>query len=333
MTLLARPFHLIVHLFSVVALFAPLSAMAEELSLIGSYQLPTGLKIDGVEVGGLSAIDYDAEKGVYLVLSDDQAQRGPARYYEMIIDLRPEGIAGVDIRRSVPLKDVTGTPWAERTVDPEALRVGGPDLLYWAHEGNPGIPPYVGTMTRDGRSRVAFAVPDYYAGAAGVRRNKAFESLTVEESGTVLVATENALAGDGPEATLVEGSTVRMLRFDAESGEPVAEFLYLTDPVAARPIPAEKFGTNGLVELLARKGGGLYALERSFSVGQGNTVKLFVVDLEGASNVLGQAPFPPDAVPAVKTLLLTIQAGGVVPAVDNLEGLSYGPEVDGKATL
>ena len=41
-------------------------AQAEELTLIGEFTLPTGLKIGGVEFGGVSALDYDRAEDVFL---------------------------------------------------------------------------------------------------------------------------------------------------------------------------------------------------------------------------------------------------------------------------
>ncbi len=78
------------------------------------------------------------------------------------------------------------------------------------------------------------------------------------------------------------------MKYNLVTGKPEAEFLYETDPVAAPPIPADQFSTNGLVELLALDNSGtLLALERSFSVGVGNNIKLYEVRLQGATDISG----------------------------------------------
>ncbi len=87
------------------------------------------------------------------------------------------------------------------------------------------------------------------------------------------------------------------------------------------------------MELLALGGERLLSLERSYTAGVGNTVRLFLVDLAGASNVrrvrslVGHRPRP-----VTKTLVVDLADLGIRP--DNVEGLSRGPVLaDGRSTL
>ncbi|MGD1870769.1 MAG: esterase-like activity of phytase family protein [Neomegalonema sp.] len=319
-----------------LTLFA-VAAQAEELEYVGEFRLPTGIKIDGVEIGGLSALEYDPASGTFLALSDDLAQYGPARFYEIALDLSAKGIRGVDIRRRVDLKDLEGEAYAPRSLDPEGLRLASGATLFWSHERDEAGVPFVGEMTRDGRATRRFELPEYYAptsdGAVGTRTNLGFEALTVRD-GVVVAGMENAMKQDGPEASLSEGSPARVLTFATETGAPMAEYVYVTERVPARPSPATGFHTNGLVELLARAEGGFYALERAFSAGQGNTVRIFITRFEGATNVLGTPSLlEVDYQPMPKELLFTLQAGGIADTIDNLEGMTFGPEIDGARTL
>ena len=62
----------------------------------------------------------------------------------------------------------------------------------------------------------------------------------------------------------------------------------LTEPVQTAPDPAGGFTTNGLVELLALDDkGGFLALERSFSIGIGNSIRLYLAEAAGATDVSG----------------------------------------------
>jgi 3-phytase len=103
------------------------------------------------------------------------------------------------------------------------------------------------------------------------------------------------------------------------TGRPSGQYRYRTDPVAEPPVPAGGLAINGLVELYAADRRTLLALERSFSVGAGNSVKLYRASLRPGG-------------PATKRLLLDFDRLGR--RLDNLEGMTFGPRrPDGRRTL
>jgi glycerophosphoryl diester phosphodiesterase len=293
---------------------------AAPLELIGQQILPTGFIPSGdaggiggtpVAVGGLSGIDFDPESGRYLAISDDRSQSGPARFYNLSLDLaafKTGTTGGVTFNSVTTLLRPDGTPFPALTVDPEALRLRG-GKVFWTSEGEANFgagrvdSPFVRNASIDGTFSTQFASPAKYVPifsvggtqASGIRNNLAFESLSFDASGNRLyTATENALFQDGPAASVSTGSPSRVLAFDSGTGAAVAEYVYVTEPVALPPDPAGAFATNGLVELLAVSDSQFLALERSFSVGAagtpgntGNTIRLFLASLDGASNVLG----------------------------------------------
>src|SRR5438445_8894217 len=57
------------------------------LQFLGQAIVPTGTTFAGTTIGGLSSITYDASRGVFYSLSDDQSQFGPARFYTLRVDL------------------------------------------------------------------------------------------------------------------------------------------------------------------------------------------------------------------------------------------------------
>ena len=99
-------------------------------------------------------------------------------------------------------------------------------------------------------------------------------------------------------------------------------------------MPAGQFTVNGLVEILPVNRGFLLSMERSFSVGSGNTVRIHSVALPGADDVTGVPDL--DAVapvqPASKSLVLDLDDLGLT--LDNLEGMTLGPRLpDGGRAL
>jgi hypothetical protein len=92
------------------------------------------------------------------------------------------------------------------------------------------------------------------------------------------------------------------------------------------------------------------AVERSFAVGAatpgvgpnglptGNTIRLYQVDARGATDVSSLSTLAGAAyTPVSKTLLLDMSTlqndDGSALALDNIEGITWGPEVNGKRTL
>ncbi|MCW7536582.1 esterase-like activity of phytase family protein [Aquabacterium sp. A7-Y] len=129
-------------------------------------------------------------------------------------------------------------------------------------------------------------------------------------------------------------SASRLLALDRDSGEAVAEYVYVSDAVSAAPQPGSGFATNGLVELLHVPGSDdlLLAVERSFSEGVGNSIKLYLAHLDGATDVLGIDSLQGRSYASVqKELLLDLGSLGV--ALDNIEGLTWGPSINGRQTL
>ena len=315
------------------------------LQFLGQASLPHGLEVDGVPVGGLSALTYNPASGELLALCDDGAKQGPARVFRLHADLAGDRLheGAVTVLGMVPLRDLDGQPFAAETVDPEGLVRLADGSWYVSSEGNvnQGIAPFVRHYAADGQALAELPLPPRYRpqadGAAGPRHNMAFEPLTVSPDGAWLfTGVENALIQDGPRADLQQGSPARLLRFDLASGQLAGELVYPVAPVVAPADPPDGLMVNGLVELLALDSRYLLALERSYSAGAGFSIRLYLADLEGADDVLAQPRL--DAVdlaavhPVGRKLLLDLGELGV--PLDNLEGMTFGPPLaDGRRSL
>lgn len=284
-------------------------------------------------LGGLSGIAWEPREQVLLAISDDRGEWGPVRFYEFSLDISKEKQAGRwEPTRRVELLDLEGRPFAAGSIDPESIAFSGESVLITS-EGTEDGPPFIGVFDRDGRQTEELALPEYLLPGRerGVRLNLGLEAVSALPSGVVVAGIENALVQDGPEAGVGVPSPARILRWNADGGR--QEFVYWTDPVIDAPESTELFHTNGLVELLALDADRLLALERSYTAGFPNGIRLYLVDLSRAIDVAGQAAVDPAAVvPAEKELLANLSDLGF--ALDNLEGLSWGPDLpDGRRTL
>ncbi|VXD13589.1 conserved exported hypothetical protein [Planktothrix serta PCC 8927] len=309
-------------------------AISTVIDLIGQGTLPTELLYNNTEVGGLSGITYNPEKQVYYAISDDPSNKNKARFYTLNIDLSSGFLSetGVSVIGVTPLLTETGKPFTKNSIDPEGIAFSG-NSIFIASEGNfyQNIPPFIQEFSLKGEILQTLPIPEkFFDGngnkSRGVRSNLAFESLTITPDKTYLfTANENALIQDGEIANLDRGTPARILRYNLQTNQPDREFLYITDPLANSSFIAEQYNRQGLVDLLAIDEQHLISLERSFSLGLGYTIKLFIVSLEKADNIqdlpsLKAVDF--EIRPAEKTLLLNLSRLNI--AIDNIEGLTWG---------
>jgi hypothetical protein len=303
------------------------------ISYIGQHIIPTGAQYGGTTVGGLSGIDFDPRDGSFWAISDDRSSLNSARFYNLDFNFDNTSVSGVTFNSVTNLQRPDGTNFPINQVDPEAIRFdASTGKFLWSSEGDRLPPgnlqnPFVREMNQDGSYTREFSTPSRYnptAGNFGIVRNLAFESLTISTDGnTVYTATENALLQDGPQAGVGIGSPSRVLSFNKATGAAGAEFVYLTDPVAVDPIPAGSFATNGLVELLAISPTEFLAVERSFSTGVGNVIKIYKASIAGATDVSGSDTLPGSYTAMTKELLFNLDSLGIL--LDNIEGISLGP--------
>jgi 3-phytase len=324
-----------------LAVAAPAQAAPSvQLQFLGQQIFPTSTRFQDTAFGGLSSITYDARRDLFYVISDDQVN---VRFYTLRIDVSG-GAPAVQILAVTTFRDASGQPFAPATVDPEGLTLTRTGTLIATSEGFATrlIDPWVREFALDGRQLAELPVPSAFlpnaAGTRGVRQNLGFESAGMGSGHVLFTGTENALVQDGPPATVGAGSPARILRYDLKRKTLDRQFVYMTDPIAEPPVPANQFAVNGLVELLPLNNEFLLAMERSFSVGApdtGNTIKLYDVAIPGADDVNGfdsLATLLAGIRPVEKSLLLNLDALGI--PLDNVEGMTFGPALpDGRRSL
>jgi len=336
------PEKLILFAISAFVLGAAAGAPAVEIEFLGQTEIPGDFEVDTTRVGGLSGLAYDPGCDLFYALSDDRGAFGMPRFYTLRLNERA-GRVSVDVLGATVLRDADGSPFSGGTLDPEAVALAVDGTLYLSTEGVPhrGVVPMVARFGLDGSLHGTLPVPQHFlpAGdeAKGVADNLGFEGLALSPDGAVLfAATENALLQDGPISDLDTESPSRLLVFDLERGTPTAEYLYLVEAVPDEPQPAGAFRMNGISEILALDDHRLLVLERSFSAGVGNRGRLYLVDLDGATDIHQIDSLRDHRGPAPravrKVLVADLSDLGVDP--DNLEGMAFGPTLpDGKRLL
>ncbi len=329
-----------------------------EITHLSTIQVPDGLSPFGVPLGGLSGIDYDPATGSYLAVSDDRAEKGPARAYTLNLDLDSTGaftLSAPEFTAMTLLTDVDGQPYPVKGVDPESIRhvpgstsPGSADIVYTSEgDASKFIAPFVRAADSEGNMLRDFALPDYYlpvAGpggeqSAGIRNNQAFEGLTFSADGsTVLALTESSLLQDGAVATPASGTDSRVLVFDADSGEVVDEFVYAVDPISGiypdvlSPTGFMIKADRGATEILAIDDDEYLVIERGSVPGEGFEAQVYWTTTAGATSVNGQAALDGVQTPMPKKLLFDFADTGANP--DNVEGITWGPTLaDGTRTL
>src|SRR3954447_3002707 len=240
------------------------------LEFLGQAIVPTGTTFAGTTIGGLSSIGYDASRGVYYALSDDQSQINPARFYTLKLDLSGGQLDNADVAFTgvTTLQAPGGGPYAPASLDPEGLTLTKDGQLIVTSEGitTSGIPPFVRRYSLGGAFLGDLSVPAAFLppnATHGVRQNLAFEAAAVAPDGRHLfVGMEGALAQDGPAATLTNPSASRILRYNLATGRLDRQFVYFTDPIAEPPVPPTQFAVSGLVELLPFNDEFMLSMER-----------------------------------------------------------------------
>ncbi|MEH2127452.1 phytase [Nostoc sp.] len=335
--------------------------------------IPSGVAgtVNGVQtpVGGLSGVTYDAINNRYYAISDDRSQVAPARFYTFTAD-----DTGVAFTNVTTLKDSNGNFFALNSLDPEGIALTNNGTVFISSEGE--VNPTAGRVTNPfikefslttGQEIASLFVPRKFlpvvedtnsngivdAGdtqTSGVYNNLAFESLTITpDQKTLFTATENALSQDGLKASLTSGTPSRILQYNLVTGQPEKEYLYITDAIPESPNPTTGSADNGLADLLAIDNRGTFlALERSFAQGVGNTIKIYEVSLQGATDIsfydsLNNLSAEQLAAikPAQKRLLLNLtdlnlptDANHPITGVDNIEGIAFGPKLaDGRQSI
>lgn len=333
------------------------SANKEEfgkLKFLSGFDFPNNKEYQNTIIGGLSGIDYDSNKNVYYIISDDRSERNPARFYKVKIIINNGKIDSVDFIETTLLKNRAGDfypgPSADpfHTPDPEAIRYNPSNNSFvWCSEGERIVrndkvileDPSVTEMNEKGIYMDTLILPPQMHMSSeekGPRRNSAFEGLAFNDDyKTLFVNMEEPLYNDGPRAGLRDSTGItRILKYDVATKKAVAQYAYRIDAVAYSPVPEGAFIINGVSDILTAGKNKLIVIERSYSTGRlGCTVKVYLADLEQADNVENEPSLINKKLKFIsKKLLLNMDNLAIY--IDNIEGVCFGPVLpNGHKTL
>lgn len=312
----------------------PASAQViDAITPIGQVTLPHLMQYKNTPVGGLSGLTYDAKTDQFYAISDDRSDRAPARFYAFKVALKDGHLASVTPTGEWPLT-VNGKPYGEDKIDSEGIAIAG-DTLFVSSEGDVRVkqPPFVDGFSLTGQRTEQLPIPTPFqiGPQHGIRNNLAFETLTTSPNKQWLyTATESALLQDGPDGTAQKGASSRILVYSLKSHKPVHQYRYDIDPAVKGR--GTMIGVSDMVAL--DNNGHLLAIERSYSHASGNRLRLYEVDLNGATDISGVDSIKSmvNIKPAKKHLVADF-AKLKLP-LDNGEGIAIGPTLaDGSRLL
>jgi len=336
----------------------------QRLRLIGEQRLHPFVQVANTRVGGLSSIDYDAQRNVFYLVSDDRGEHGPARFYTARLHFTAEHFSGAEIIGMTPLEVPVITNRRgivqKSAVDPEALRYDAHrNEIIWASEADGTSPwstsrvtPFIRTAALDGRKRADFAIdPMFMAGSSnqGPRGNLSFEGLALSADGDSLwVAMEGPLLQDDSPPDIGKGAVVRISRMARQPTSPqplLAQYAYVLDALPGNSLLDGWPSIQGIAEILELDETRLLVLERGFTSGAGISVRLYEASFATASDIrqvpalleraiaghgaprtAAMNPTTRPIVPMSKRLLLDFSRLGL-PHIDNIEGMSWGPRL------
>ena len=284
-----RPSLLAVALLSLLSLAVGRGAVASVsggLEFLGRVTLPDQA-VAGVPVGGLSGLVYEEASGLFWAISDDRAERGPARVVRLRIALEDGKLTDGDITvvDAVALRRADGSAFPPGSLDPEGIAIR-PTASSSRRRARPRR-AWIHSSPSSGATAACAAklpLPERYrvdpAGVPGrgVRDNLGFEALALSPDGATLwAAVEGALQQEGPVSDVGVGSRARLLALALRPGRAISapeELLMPVDAVLRPPLLSTAFRVNGFSELLAGRRSACGFSNASSRPGPGHRVRL-----------------------------------------------------------
>jgi hypothetical protein len=306
------------------------------LRLVGVGELTSNVMADGVRVGGLSGIDYDAAQDRFLAISDDKSEYAPARFVSVKLDYDAAHVATPVVTATTILRNAKAEPYPApgkggESLDSESLRLdhkNGTLLITTEGDTKDGFGPAIRRFDRSGHLLASLDLPPQLAfdpaQKTGPRTNLSLEGLSYAKGGQVLwAAMEAPLFQDAPLPTLDKGAPVRFLRMEKDR---TRQYVYVVDRLL--PPSAGHVADNGVSEILAVDDHHLLVLERA-GIRQDDGdfhffARLYCADTSRASDVTALPSLSGQVYRPMKKKFLFDFATLTNPVADNIEGISWG---------
>ena len=295
----------------------PPSCSASEVAFLGYSDALDGYSYEGMLVGGLSGLAYDANRDLYYAVTDSQVGSTPERFYTLKVPLEEGRLAEPLISDVTVLRGPQGKPFTGANLDGEGIALTREGELLIASEVEPSILRF----SLDGRFLGKLKVPQKFLvvpkGYAKV--NASFESLALSPTGrSLFTANEKPLITD-EQGYSEEHQWVRLLRYvdrGSSEFEPSQEFLY----------PVEQ--GESISEIAALSEGDLLLLEREER-------RIFRVSLDEGGDVSREEDLAASgAILLEKELVVDVDYSCPLPSDGQdsfglLEGMALGPKLPG----
>lgn len=323
-----------------------------KMHFAGEYVVPTSAQFEGTKIGGLSAIAWDSKREKYYAINDSRnnTKEGNALLYTLDIDATSKGISHVKFLTKNLLTDKDGIPFPENKIDAEGLALT-PDGRYLFISSELGTPLYLSTLSGEMVSDLSDVIPSKFNikgdkdSPIGVRDGTSWEGVSISPDGKSLwLAVESTLKQDGEKASPIDAGRSRIIKFNYDPGtfslKLEKELLYMTDPVPQ----VTSFGVNdnGISDVLALGNDRLLVIERSGrNVSEGFNdwdfnVRVYLADASTSSDISSIDSLNGlDKKSTIQTVVkkLLIDFSTITDTPDCIEGITFGPLIDGKKTL
>lgn len=331
--------------FLLVALHS-LSATAQlhhidSLKLIGIKTFPTDYKFQNTVLGGISGIDR-APDDTYYLISDDKAEASPVRFYTAHMYYTASSFDSLVLSKVVFIKNEQHKEYAKNTCDPESIRFDRSNhTLLWSSEGIYNkIQPAVNRIDKRGNYISTLPLPKQFIYSNdtnnGLHSNEAIEGISLANHNKDLwIVNESPAYQDGPQAKPYHTrSPLRLSLIDTKTGKVKKQFAYMLEPVADAPEKPTDFYINGVSELLSINDSTLLIIERSYTKGMHNTIRIYEASINGATDVKSMSGLKEATYTPVRKKLITNLKQTGLNYIDNIEGVTFGkPLPNGHQTL
>jgi hypothetical protein len=297
---------------------------------------PAGKQVEGLAVGGLSGLAFDRKANRLYAVSD--ARKWPSSVvFQFDLELEADGglrlsPAGL-IRLAEPKK-------LEEPLDAEGIALWTHRRAFISHEGSKSgrLAPGVACFSlRTGRPLFSLKLPDYFFPKTadepwGLQENRGFEGLTIGPAPArhLWAVNESPLIQDLNRAGEAQRGPVRLLRFDLKATESLpTQRAYLAESDAL---------FTSVVELLALDESRLLVLERQILLAvapRSRRFRLFEVDFNqaDATDITTMPQLRGQKITPLRKRLVFDSLKAGLRGVDNVEGLTRGPDFQGQPTL
>lgn len=334
-TLIVRSFLFFSLLFSQVY-------ATESLRFIGEVNFNTGTIFQETQLGGLSGITFDKEQNKLLAISDDKSWISETRFYEFDLNLTQTSFKVIPLK-VVKLKKADGSYFQKDEADFEGISLLNNDILI-SSEGNSAQTPSSSSQLyrffRNGTFKDMIPVPEKFifkkSGNTiinGTRDNKGFETLSSSSDAQItMMAAEDALYQDGDVASTVHASTTRIIIY--KDLKPISEIAYRLEKIQTQKND-ESVGAsdNGLVDIAVIDDKNFYALERMWlSSVKKNIIRIYKCKVTTSTTDISKLmSLKSEQINSVEKVLVadldSFTTQMKPKALDNIEGLSFGPKL------